>query len=111
MVKLINIRVHLDTLSKNEFPDSSEISTDPSRLDNQSLFIMKGLAGLTMEQIECCAIFETLMMFQGNRAKAAKKLRVSEKTIYNKIRHYKLAQYDYKNSPSLLNSYNNVFES
>lgn len=49
-----------------------------------------GLAGLTMAEIERRAIIETINACGGNRAQSARKLGVSEKTIYNKIKQFKL---------------------
>ncbi|OHB68871.1 MAG: hypothetical protein A2V70_15775 [Planctomycetes bacterium RBG_13_63_9] len=48
------------------------------------------LAGMTLSSIERRAVVETLQACAGNRAKAARLLDVSEKTIYNKIKQYKL---------------------
>lgn len=50
-----------------------------------------GLAGLTLAQIERRAVIETLRACGGNRVRTARQLGVSEKTIYNKIKQYKLA--------------------
>jgi hypothetical protein len=50
-----------------------------------------GLAGLTLPQIERLAFLETLVACNGCRRLAARKLGVSEKTMYNKIKRYKLA--------------------
>lgn len=50
-----------------------------------------GLAGLTLPQIERLAFLETLVACNGCRRLAARKLGVSEKTMYNKIKQYKLA--------------------
>lgn len=51
----------------------------------------RGLAGLTLPQIERLAFLETLVACRGCRRLAARKLGVSEKTMYNKIKQYKLA--------------------
>jgi DNA-binding NtrC family response regulator len=48
------------------------------------------LAGRTLAEIERRSIVETIRSTGGNKAKAARLLGVSEKTIYNKIRHYGL---------------------
>lgn len=53
-------------------------------------FVPLGLSGMTLPQIERAAILETLLACEGNRCKTARKLGVSEKTIYNKIKVYKL---------------------
>ncbi len=49
-----------------------------------------GLAGFTLAEIERCAIIETMQACSGNKAKTARKLGVSEKTVYNKIKQYNL---------------------
>lgn len=50
-----------------------------------------GLAGMTLAAIERRAVIETLRSCGGNKVKTARQLGVSEKTIYNKIKQYKLA--------------------
>ena len=49
-----------------------------------------GLAGMTMAEIERRAIIETLRECGGNRGKTARSLGISEKTVYNKIKKYRL---------------------
>lgn len=49
-----------------------------------------GLAGMSWEEIERRAIVETLYETEGNRRKAAQILGVCERTIYNKVRKYRL---------------------
>ena len=44
------------------------------------------LAGMTLEQIERQAIIETLAACGGNKAKTARTLGISEKSVYNKMR-------------------------
>ena len=46
---------------------------------------------MTLPQIERLAFLETLVACNGCRRLAARKLGVSEKTMYNKIKQYKLA--------------------
>ena len=45
-----------------------------------------GLAGRTLKDIEREAIEQTLEAYGGNKAKSARVLGISEKTIYNKMR-------------------------
>lgn len=52
----------------------------------------RGLAGLTLAEIERCAISETLHACGGNRGKTARSLGVSEKTVYNKIKSYRIRE-------------------
>lgn len=49
-----------------------------------------GLAGFTLAEIERRAIIDTMHACAGNKAKTARRLGVSEKTIYNKIKQYNL---------------------
>ncbi len=49
------------------------------------------LAGLTLAEVEGRAIVDTLRATGGNKAKAARKLAISEKSIYNKIKRLGLA--------------------
>ena len=44
------------------------------------------LAGMTLEEIEAQAIIETLDACEGNKAKSARMLGISEKSIYNKMK-------------------------
>lgn len=47
---------------------------------------MSFLAGKTLDEIERMAIEETLIACRGNKAKSARMLGISEKSIYNKIK-------------------------
>jgi two-component system response regulator HydG len=49
-----------------------------------------GLAGLPLDELEKQAITDTLAKTKGNREKAAKILGIGERTLYRKIREYKL---------------------
>jgi DNA-binding NtrC family response regulator len=49
------------------------------------------LDGLTLREIERKAVMAALSVCQGNKAKAARQLGVSEKTIHNMVRRLKLA--------------------
>ena len=48
------------------------------------------LAGKTLEEIERDAIIATLEMLDGNKAKTARTLGISEKSIYNKMKRLKI---------------------
>ena len=48
------------------------------------------LAGKTLAQIERDAIIQTLEMLNGNKAKTARTLGISEKSIYNKMKRLKI---------------------
>jgi two-component system response regulator HydG len=49
-----------------------------------------GLAGVSLNELEKQAIMETLAKTRGNREKAAKILGIGERTLYRKIKEYKL---------------------
>ncbi|MDR1959701.1 MAG: sigma 54-interacting transcriptional regulator [Planctomycetaceae bacterium] len=61
------------------------VTHDPKNHEN-----FLGLAGMTMAEIERRAIIETIQSCNGNRAESARILGVSEKTIYNKFKQFKL---------------------
>jgi two-component system response regulator HydG len=52
--------------------------------------VAAGLAGLPLDELEKQAITDTLAKTKGNREKAAKILGIGERTLYRKIREYKL---------------------
>ncbi|MBT8038404.1 MAG: sigma-54 dependent transcriptional regulator [Verrucomicrobiae bacterium] len=49
-----------------------------------------GLAGQPLAEIEKCAIQQTLTLYGGNKAKSARKLGITEKSIYNKMKRHGL---------------------
>ena len=51
-----------------------------------------GLAGRTIKDIERQAIVETLQLTGGNKAKAAKRLGISRRALYDKIDKYEIAK-------------------
>ena len=62
----------------------------PQSVDEDSPSIIVG--NLSLEKIERHAIIQTLRQCQGNRAETARRLRVSERTIYNKIKQHGLEE-------------------
>ena len=74
------------SIERKDMVLSQYCSCLPPREDGTGL----GLAGMTLSKIERCAVIETLKACGGNRVKTARQLGVSEKTIYNKIKQYKL---------------------
>ena len=52
------------------------------------------LAGHTLRELERAAILDTLAACHGNKARAARELGVSEKSIYNKIRRLRISASD-----------------
>ena len=51
---------------------------------------MTGLAGQTLAEIEKSAIQQTLVLCGGNKAESARKLGITEKSIYNKMKRHGL---------------------
>jgi DNA-binding NtrC family response regulator len=48
----------------------------------------QGLAGLSLEEIERAAIEQTLRLCGGNKAETSRRLGISEKSVYNKLKLY-----------------------
>lgn len=48
----------------------------------------EGLAGLSLEEIERAAIEQTLRLCGGNKAETSRRLGISEKSVYNKLKLY-----------------------
>ncbi|MGJ8676375.1 MAG: sigma-54-dependent transcriptional regulator [Akkermansiaceae bacterium] len=53
---------------------------------------MTGLAGQPLAEIEKSAILQTLSLYGGNKAKSARKLGITEKSIYNKMKRHGLIE-------------------
>jgi DNA-binding NtrC family response regulator len=70
------------------FPDSTStaIPTTPQPVADPTL------AGRTLEDLERQAILDTLEASEGNKAEAARRLGISEKSIYNKMRRLGLME-------------------
>lgn len=64
--------------------DSSKISSGPVELTDEML------AGVKLDDLERRAIIATLRMVNGNKAKAARVLGISERSVYNKIARWSL---------------------
>ena len=47
---------------------------------------VQNLAGKTLDEIERIALEQTLLACRGNKAKSARMLGISEKSVYNKIK-------------------------
>ncbi len=60
----------------------------PSAGENHSAAVPGGLAELTMEEIERAALVQTLDLCGGNKAETARRLGISEKSVYNKVKLY-----------------------
>jgi DNA-binding NtrC family response regulator len=57
---------------------------------DESVPSTKTLAGMTLKDVERQALADTLRMCHGNKAEAARRLGISEKGFYNKIKRLKL---------------------
>jgi DNA-binding NtrC family response regulator len=77
---------HGSTITRKNLARPCGLPADRPQADGCGM----GLAGFTLAQIERHAIIETMQACDGNKAKTARKLGVSEKTIYNKIKQYDL---------------------
>ena len=49
---------------------------------------ISGLAGISLEEIERAAMEQTLRLCEGNKAETARRLGISEKSVYNKLKYY-----------------------
>jgi len=65
-----------------------EIAQRPQLASSSST--AKGLAGVSLNDLEKQAIIDTLEKTKGNREKAAKILGIGERTLYRKIKEYNL---------------------
>ena len=54
-------------------------------------YVAPSLAGQRLDEIERRAILDTLRATSGNKAKTSRMLGVSEKTIYNKLKQYRMS--------------------
>lgn len=70
-----------EDLPRELYPVSSDGNATPA----------EGLAGLTLAEIERAAIEQTLRLCGGNKAESARRLGISEKSVYNKVKLYGLA--------------------
>jgi DNA-binding NtrC family response regulator len=68
-------------------PDVRQAQASPST----ALVSAEALAGLTLDQWERKLIRMQLERCQGNRARVAKALGISERTLYRKLREYGLS--------------------
>ncbi len=64
--------------------------SQPAMLSGDATSTQKTLAGMTLSEIELQAIVETLEACSGNKARTARELGISEKSIYNKMRRHGL---------------------
>ena len=88
VLELAGERCENRTITRSDLAHVSQLSGADSSDSDGCL----GLAGLSLSEIECRAILETLRVCGGNKAAAARRLGVNEKTIYNKIKRYHLRE-------------------
>ncbi|MDR1382345.1 MAG: sigma 54-interacting transcriptional regulator [Planctomycetaceae bacterium] len=77
------------TNAKDSVITEHDITFDASQLDVGNTGKVN-MAGITMAELERRLIIETITACGGNRAESARRLGISEKTIYNKFKQYKL---------------------
>ena len=77
-------------------PNDLDLSPEITNAHQASVLGQASLAGQTLREIEKRALIDTLEAEGGNKAKAARLLGVSEKSIYNKLRRFDLFEV-YKN--------------
>lgn len=70
-------------IGKSDLPEEFQRPTEP--VENG---FIKVKIGTSLDEIEKEAIFQTIKSTGGNRAKAAQVLRVSARTLYNKLQRY-----------------------
>jgi DNA-binding NtrC family response regulator len=78
------------TLTQEDLKFSSLSSPDPPV--SMPATAQLSLAGLTLKELERLAVADTLRMCKGNKAQAARRLGISEKGFYNKIKRFNLTQ-------------------
>ncbi|MCL2347869.1 MAG: sigma 54-interacting transcriptional regulator [Planctomycetaceae bacterium] len=81
---------HACANAKNTIITNNDISFEKKTHLNSEDAPYLGLAGMTIAEVERRLIVETLAANGGNRAESARQLGISEKTIYNKCKQYKL---------------------
>jgi DNA-binding NtrC family response regulator len=84
--------VEAQIVSAQSHPDLSDSGDGHSRPEPKpDVSVRYDLVGKTLEQIERDAILQTLEYQRGNKAKTARVLGISEKSIYNKMRRLKIS--------------------
>lgn len=82
------IETNLDSIAEHV---SNALGEESPTTANKTTRVDNSLAGMTLEQIEREAIRQTLIRCEGNKAKSARMLGISEKSIYNKMKRLKLS--------------------
>lgn len=94
--ELENMLEHASAFSKDNLIQLSDLLTDDPRQLKPSSRDELLLGGVPLEEIERQAILETLRLVKGNKTAAARKLGISERSIYNKIKRFRLTDADFK---------------
>ncbi len=76
-----------DVLGKADIPDDLKAEGQPST----ALLPLEAFDGLSLSKIEDYMIRQYLEKFEGNRAKVAAALGISERTLYRKLKEYDLS--------------------
>ena len=90
-----NVREMENVLERcSAFCDDGSITADDlpnevrPKITPGSIPSISGLAGLPLEEIEKMAMEQTLRLCGGNKAETARRLAISEKSVYNKLKYY-----------------------
>ena len=96
-----NIREFENVLERaSAFCDGNLITAEVLQIDDRQISSQASettatsLAGRTLAEIEALAILETLAACDGNKARSARELGISEKSIYNKMRRLNISSSD-----------------
>ena len=98
--ELENMLEHASAFCKDNVIQLADLLTDDPRQLMPSSRDELLLGGVPLEEIERQAILETLRLVKGNKTAAARKLGISERSIYNKIKRFRLAESDFKKTES-----------
>ena len=63
-----------------------DLPPEVTSLESADGTTLGSLAGLSLAEIEKTALLQTLRLSKGNKARAARYLGISEKSIYNKMK-------------------------
>ncbi len=70
--------------------EEKDLPTEITREGDQSDLTLKGLGGVSLAKLEKEALIQTLELCGGNKAEAARRLGVTEKSVYNKLKRHNL---------------------
>ena len=75
-------------ITANDLPNEIHPARDATVLASG---VPEGLAGFSLAEIEKGALIQTLRLCHGNKAEAARRLGISEKSVYNKLKQYSIS--------------------